>query len=135
MELVIDTNIIISAGLVKSDLQKIIFDLRTTLYSPEFMLEEIEKYKREINERSKYSENELNELLTKIFSRIHIIPLEEYENSKVIAKEISPDEKDWPFVALGLELNCPLWTNDGRLLKAKTINTSTTVQLIQQLNK
>ncbi|MFH1247348.1 MAG: PIN domain-containing protein [Candidatus Micrarchaeota archaeon] len=135
MELVIDTNIIISAILVKSDLQKIIFNLRTMLYSPEFMLEEIEKYKDEIMERSKYSETELKELLAKIFSRIHIIPKEEYQNSCEKARKITPDEKDWPFVALGLELNCPLWANDSDLLKSGDINTITSGQLIQKLNK
>ncbi len=135
MELVIDTNILISSVLVKSDLQKIIFDLRTTLYSPEFMLEEIEKYREEIIERSKYSEVELQGLLMGIFSRIHIIPREEYKNSELKAKKITLDEKDWPFVALGLELSCPLWTNDRGLLKTKEINTITTWQLLKKLTE
>lgn len=135
MERVIDTNIIIAAVLVKSDLQKTIFDLRVTLYSPEFMLEEIEKYREEITQRSKYNETELQELLNQIFSRIHIIPGEEYANSEVNAQEISPDEKDWPFVALGLELNCPIWTNDGSLLKCKNVNTITSFEVIQKLTQ
>lgn len=133
MELVIDTNIVGSALLVKSDLLKIIFNPNIDLFSPEFFLEEIEKYKLEFKRRSKYSGEEFELLLSLITNKIRFIPKNEYEHLKAKALQISPDEKDWPFVALHIAMNCPLWTHDGKLLRSKQINTISSGELIAKM--
>lgn len=50
---------------------------------------------------------------------IEVVPKSEYEDTIqrafVICKQF--DKKDTPFVALALKLSCPLWTNDGDIIR------------------
>ena len=43
------------------------------------------------------------------------IPENIREKAKELVREADPD--DWPFVALAMHLNVPLWTGDKELLK------------------
>ena len=73
MNIVIDTNIIISA-LIKDGLtRKIILNCKDMLLFPEFEFEEIEKHKEEIIQKSGLSEDEFNELLDYLLKYVHII--------------------------------------------------------------
>ena len=116
MDLVIDANVVISALVAgRGFTYDIIFNDKMKIYAPEFLKEEIEKYKRDIIEKSGLEENEFNLFLSLVCSRINFIPLEDFKNFIKSAGEICPDEKDREYFALALKLNCPVWSNDKRL--------------------
>jgi len=76
--------------------------------------------KEELLAHSKLAETEIYELLHKIFARINFVS--EYavsQKNKLKAHKLCKgvDEDDAPIVALSLELNARLWTNDKRLMR------------------
>jgi len=134
MILVVDTNIIIAAAIRTTITQDIIFKYSFTLYSPEFVKEEINKHKKEILERSRLTESELDIILSILYSRIRIIPGEEYSYLKKQILEFAPDKKDWPFLALAKHLDAILWSNDLALKrKQNVVKVVTTKELVTLL--
>ncbi len=78
-------------------------------------------------------ENEFFEALGLLLRQIEIIPLEEYAGKSDEAQKLCKrDQSDWPFAALALKLNIPIWTSDPDLLIGqKTIPVMKTAELIQ----
>jgi predicted nucleic acid-binding protein len=65
------------------------------------------------------SEDELNFLTRTVLKKIDLIDLESvqqptWDKALELTKEV--DQFDAPFVALSLELGCPLWTGDKKLI-------------------
>ncbi|MDK2781512.1 MAG: hypothetical protein PWR13_540 [Archaeoglobi archaeon] len=54
-----------------------------------------------------------------LLERIKLVPKNEYEDKINEAKEIAKsfDHKDYPFVALSLKLNAPIWTGDKETIR------------------
>ena len=136
MILVVDTNVIIAGALRKSITQELLFNNMFQLYAPEFVKEEIEKYKLEIMKKGNYSETEFHTILSLIFSQITVVPEDEYKTYKKEVLEFIPDIKDWPFLALAKHLDASVWTYDSVLKKQQNIvKILTTSDLIQWLKK
>ena len=134
MMLVVDTNVIISAALRKSITQDILFNKVFQFYAPEFVREEIEEHKEELLESGTYTNDEFNAVLSLIFSKISIVPEEEYAPHKEEVLRFSPDKDDWPFLALAKHLNAALWSYDSDLrLKQNIIKVHTTSELVKFL--
>ena len=94
--------------------RELLFSSNLELVSPEFLLEEVEKYRPLITEKAGCSEAELNVALSIILSRITIILSAGYVSLRPKAKQISPDTNDSEYFALALKFNCPLWSNDKK---------------------
>ncbi len=134
--LVVDTNVILSAALKPSITQDILFHYASICHTPEYVKEEIEKHKKEMIEKSQYSEEEFNTILSLIFSRITIVPEEDYISYKEQVLKFTPHDKDWPFLALAMHLGADLWTYDKPLKeRQKVVNVLTTKDLIELLRK
>ena len=114
--IVIDTNIVISTLisdsrkvrylLVKGDLQFI---------SPKFVLVELFKHAPKIQKATKLSKDDILDLLSFIINRIKfyeedLISVGSWVEAMRFCRGI--DEKDAPYLALALEFNAKLWTND-----------------------
>jgi predicted nucleic acid-binding protein len=56
----------------------------------------------------------LEEILGRLPMLVTPVPAEVYAESEPKARQrlAGRDESDWPFVALALKLNCPIWTED-----------------------
>ena len=116
---VVDTNILFASLLapntkIRGTLER--QDLR--FYAPNFLAVEIFKHKERILNKSKASEDEVYELLYKLFSRVTFISEETISTGNFLqAYKLcgDVDEKDTPFVALALELEGELWTRDEEL--------------------
>lgn len=131
MKILIDANIVISALIKDSKVREILTKKKFEFISPDFILEEINKYQNYICEKSGLSNEEFELLITLIFENIKIIPKEEYENYLEKAKEIMKEDiKDITYVACYFALKCDyLWTNDSDFSNKKEIKIINTEEL------
>jgi predicted nucleic acid-binding protein len=117
-EFVVDANVLISIMISgKSSYKPILthFDL----YSPDFVCNEIEKYKSTIYEKTKLSIDELQRFVFFVFSQVSVIPRiaisdEAIDKAFVLTEDI--DMKDISYAALAIELDCVLLTRDKTLI-------------------
>src|ERR1035437_9497317 len=104
MKIIVDSNIIFSALLSESNVcQFILYSDNFDFYSCNFMFLEIFKHKEKLQERSKFSEDDLLIQFEKLLSRItfvkeEVVPTKDYFNAFLLCKRL--DENDIPFVAL-----------------------------------
>lgn len=116
---VIDTNLFFAAlrtpnNFVRDTLDR--SDLR--FIAPNFLVVELFKYKDELVNKSKVSEDDVYELLSLLLHRITFINESAVSLGNIIhAFRLCSgvDEKDTPFVALALEYDAQLWTRDREL--------------------
>ena len=114
MILVIDANVVIAALIKKGKTRELIINGDFHLVAPDFIKEEITKHSEYVSKKAHLSKKEFNLLLSLIFQKIEIMPINEYKSelpkAKVIIKE---DLKDAEYVACYLALKCDgIWTND-----------------------
>lgn len=128
-KVVVDTNIIF-AGLrsVSTSLREKLSNPHYRFYAPKFLFVEIFKHKERILKHTSADEDIVLEYLSLLLYYMHfidesIISNAEYLTAYSLCKDV--DEKDTPFVALSLTLECDLWTRDVQLktgLRAKGFN-------------
>ena len=137
--IVVDTNILIAELINPSSAVLSILEVKDVdFFVPEFFLSEFSEYKDLIKEKlDKKEKLELfNFLISELFRNIVIIPEEMYSDTLPIAVEIMRiDEKDSPFLALAMKLNCPLWSNDRHFRQQKEVKTYTTEELVEMFIK
>ena len=103
------------------------------MFSPEFSLEEINKYKSTIIRRHKITEESFENDLCLLKKVVTFIPVQQYEKSLSYALLFCPDEDDVDFFALATHMNCPLWSNDKTLKKQSLVYVLSTHELAQEL--
>lgn len=130
MQLVVDTNVLISALIAKSRTYEAIVFGELELFAPEHALDEIEKHKDELMDRMNVEEDEFDAALRIILSHVNVVPREEYEKFEAEAKKVSPDYEDFPFFALALAKKIPLWTNETRLKKQDLVPVYNTKEIL-----
>jgi predicted nucleic acid-binding protein len=134
MNLVIDTNIFMSA-LIKDGLtRRIIFETDFTLLFPEFEFDEIFNHKKEIIKKSKLTEPELNTLLLTLLRRVRIIRAKRIMGFRERARRIIGhiDKDDVTFVATALAFNCAIWSDDNHFQMQKEIRIYATREIIEK---
>lgn len=143
MRLVVDTNILFTFFWKKSVFRMISIKQDLDLVAPEFALEEINKHKAEIIQKTEITEQEFNDLRKELAIRIEFIPLEEYasylKQATYLAKEILEEQRDEflddiDFIALALKEKCLLWTHDALLKKQSSIRIFETKEIIKLLD-
>ncbi len=132
MLLVIDTNIAVAALLRSGNTRTLIFSENFTLCSPDWLKDEIFSHKQEFKKKGNMNEKEFHDALDLLLENITTYPEEEYAHFKQTALKTCPKghEKDWPFIALAIKLECPLWTNDAALKKQNQAKIMTTKELL-----
>ena len=135
MELVIDANILFSALIKEGYIRRLILLGDHSFFVPEFILEEMDKYKGMILEKADITEEELKEVLDLIIenANIEIIPKEDFKDYIKAAKGISHDIKDIEYLALALKLKCPIWSNDKDFKKQNKIKIYSTNDLLKEI--
>lgn len=119
MKVVIDTNILFSALLVKeSGLRDILLEKNWEFYAPNYLFVELFRYKEKIQKYGKLSELEMYDYFQSITSNIQfvkpdVVSIENRQRAYDLCKYV--DIKDTVFVALCLELDAVLWTGDKKL--------------------
>ncbi|NYZ77008.1 hypothetical protein H0O02_01690 [Candidatus Micrarchaeota archaeon] len=132
----VDANVMIAAILKPGVTQGLIFKDSFTFYSPEFVKDEIEKHKTEIMKKGGFTEGEFEMIISLLCSQIIIVPSKDYAYLKEEILKFSPDNEDWPFLALAKHLDAALWSNDSDLKKKQNvIKVITTTELLELLKK
>ncbi len=123
MDVVVDTNVLMASLLKDSTNRKLLSNKNFNFYIPEFSIQEIEKYKDYLINKSELSKEEFEELFELIIENINIIPFEEIKPYMDKAKEIMKDIdiKDSNFIACALYLKCGIFSYDEHFKKQNII--------------
>jgi predicted nucleic acid-binding protein len=119
LQYVIDANVLISIMISGKSTYKPILTYYD-FYSPDFVFEEIDKYKPTILEKTKLNIDEFQRFTFFIFNQVSVIPRivisdEAIDKATELIRDI--DIKDLSYVALAIELDCVLITRDNTLIK------------------
>src|SRR3989344_111159 len=135
MQLVVDTNIVVSALLRKGDTRRVLLSNSFEFFSPESMKLEVLKHKKEFMEKGSMGEEEFFVVLGLELENISVLPVEEYSPFKKKALGLCPEghEDDWPFIAVALKLGCPLWSQDSALKRHGVVKVLNTKEVMEEL--
>ena len=118
MEIVLDSNVLFFFFFIWKE---IYIDILRSLevYVSDFIFNELSKYQGRIIKKKRL-EDEFIFFVKELFSEITVIlkfaiSRKMYENAASLCDGIDP--KDTAFVALSIEFNLPLWTNDKKLIQ------------------
>ncbi len=128
MQLIVDTNILLSF-FRDNPVRFVILNsklLNLELFTPEYALDELNKNESGILKYGKINPEQFNKMLSDLAKSIKIIPEESFKEYGSQAGELIHD-KDIPFFALALKLDCAIWSNEPAFKeqsKIKIFNTS-----------
>lgn len=128
MHLVCNANVLFAAILKDSATRRILTSPRVELHAPDLLRIEHNKFKKLLATKTAASPEDVKavaELLLSIIS-IH----EPSIHSLKEAAQFSPDIDDAAYLALCLDLNLPLWSNDKRLKNQKRVRIVTTDEIL-----
>jgi predicted nucleic acid-binding protein len=112
------------------------FSDEVELIAPEFLLIEFSSHKKEILSKTHRTEEEFNRLLRVFTRRIKLVPSEEFKDYIYEALKLLPTHtKDSPYLALALEHDACIWSEDRELKKQSKIEIYTTEELHKKIIK
>ena len=138
MILIADANAVISALMKDGKSREILTYYPFTFYSPDTLLESIEKYKTELIVKSGLSEKEFEGLLSFVLRRVKIVKKEDYESKLEEANEIlgDIDVEDVIYIALALSIkNDGVWSNDRHFEEQDRIRIWKTEDIVKEFNE
>ena len=133
MLIVADANELFGAIISRSKTLELFLDSNLEIVSPKFILDEFNKYKKLITEKSGLTEKEVFSFLFLIKPKIKFFKTDDFKDFLKEAKSITPDPNDVEYIALALKLNCPLWSEDKSLKKQGKVRVLSTSELIKML--
>lgn len=136
MKLVADTNRIIAALIKDSVSRSILLSKKFEFCSISFSQVEIKKCEKMILQKAGIKKSDYLDLFGRLFSRIALFDETELKAENVheafeIMKKIDPI--DAPFLALAIQENCGIWSDDNHFQqqqKAKVYKTSQLAKLV-----
>jgi predicted nucleic acid-binding protein len=143
IRLVLDSNILFTYFWKKAAIHRIL-ERQVIAFAPEYALTEIEKYEKEISEKTRITPPEFADKRKALLGRVSFIPKKEYTSQtqqiQDLLKEMQEAEKkelgyDIDFLALALKFHCPLWSNDSLLKKQEAVRVYSTGQVIELLGE
>lgn len=117
--IIADANIIISALISGSHkIRRILAKNDLRFAAPKFIVVELFKHAPRIQKATKFSGDEILEVLSSTINRIKfyeedLISIGNWMEAFRLCRNV--DEKDTPYIALAFELNADVWTNDNEL--------------------
>jgi predicted nucleic acid-binding protein len=131
MKLIIDNNVLFSLMKPDSVASRIFSFLSCEFIAPSFILHEFEKYKEECLKKSRLSKKDFEDRKSEILSHINFIEFSEYKEFIKEALKGLIDEDDSCYIALGLKIQAPIWSNDKDMKKQEKVTILSTEDLIQ----
>ena len=116
--IVVDTNKILAAALKQGWVRTLLYQAPITPIIPAQVIREAEEHAGELAGKAGLSPEEFLLLLRKLIKdTTTLVDLRQpyISRAKRIASRFDPD--DWPFIALALQEDAVLWTNDGEIIR------------------
>ena len=138
MKLVVDTNRIIAALVKDSTTRKILLLDEFTFLTAGATNLEIEEHRMELLNKTELTDDELNTILSVVFSRVHVVSDVVLQSKMPEAKQImdSVDPHDTPFIALALAVeNDGIWSDDQHFKKQNRVRIWRTADLLTLIRK
>ena len=134
MNIIVDSNILISALIKDSITRKIIIQCNDNLLSPELMIEEIKKHLDIISAKSGLSYDDIDRVMDTLLKYIIIVSFNEIKDSINTAERIMGkiDPSDVIFVAAAISKNAAIWSDDKDFQKQNKIDVFTTKDMIKR---
>ncbi len=134
MKLVVDTTIVFSLFKANSFTNKLLKKYKIELFDPSELIEELSKYSELICSKSDISKEKFLEDIS-LLSESEIIKLKNALSSfEEQADKLISHKTDVPFLALALELNIPVWSNDPHFKEQSEVPVFTTEELSKFLD-
>ncbi len=130
VDLVVDANILFAALIKNGETAHLFFEKTLHFYAPDFLLEEFQKYKDYLVQKTHRDEGDFYKFLEILKRKVIFTPQSEIEVFIPDAKIICPDIGDIPYFALALKLGANIWSNEKRLKKQAKIQIYSTEELI-----
>ena len=127
MELVLDTNIAYFLFSKDPFLRDFISEKELELYSVKEMLDELKKDSSRVCKFTKRNSEEFDEIIRLLPSIITFVPAKEEFMAK--AEQLISHKNDVPFLALALELNIPILSNDRHFKEQSAVRSFTMAEL------
>jgi len=130
VKLVVDT-IILFSFFKESPVRFIILNsesLGLQLFSSAYVLDELGNNMQKLIKYSKLSLAEISPIIEELKEFISIFPSSEYKEFESRARQLVHD-KDIPFFALALKLNCAIWSNEPGFKRQSSIEIFNTEDL------
>lgn len=136
MNIVVDTNVFISALLKTGVSRVLIVLLNHNLLFPEFVLDEIEEHKEEILAKSGLTLKDFRVLMLTLLKHVKVIRTEKVAGYKSAALKIVEkiDADDAIFFATALAFDAVIWSDDKKLKTQKKINVLNTAEILDLAN-
>jgi len=137
MQLVVDANILISF-FRENPVRFIIINsefLGIKLLIPSYAIDELRKNKSDVLKYSKLTSEQFEEALLDMQKFFKVIPKESFKEFESKAQELSPhkSDKDTPYFALALKLNCAIWSNEPAFKEQPEVEIFNTKELRNSL--
>ncbi len=106
------------------------------LFSPAHVLDELNKNIPDLIKHTKLSSSKVESIIRELKENISIIPPSEYRTFESKAKQLSPhrSNKDIPYFALALKLDCAIWSNEPSFKQQSKVKILNTKELKETLN-
>ena len=135
MNIVVDSNVVISALIKNSTTRRIIVQCNDILLSPEMMIDEIKKHIDMISAKSGLAHRDIETILNILLRYVKLISFNEIKNfipkAKIMMEKIDPN--DIVFVATALSKNAAIWSDDKDFQKQDKIEVFTTKKMIKRM--
>lgn len=135
MKLVVDTNVVFSALIAGGKTRELIITEDLELSIPEYFFKELSNNLDEIEEKTGLERQEIEILLNLLFEEMHVIPREEFEDKLDMARDLiaDTDPDDAPFLAVALQLEAGIWSDDEHFQEQTKIEVWRTHELLEKL--
>ncbi len=133
MRLVLDSNRLIAGLLKSSTSRQILLSDLFEFYAPDYLLEEVNKYREYIEKKARITSSVFDLILTILMEKITLIPFQQFRVEFDLALDIMKivDEKDSAFLAIGMLLKLDgIWTEDKDFQKQNVLNVYSTKELL-----
>lgn len=129
MRLVVDASVLFSFFKPDSATRRLILTQELTLFTPKFVLEELDKHSEKI-----ISSTGIDSTLYVFFRGIisglvTVVPKGEFERMFEKARGMISDPEDIAYIALALKLGCPVWSEDPHFTKQSEVKVFNTADL------
>ena len=131
-----DTNILIAALVRDSLTRSILLNPNLELFTPEYVLVEIQRHTELISKKSGLDPNHIELVFSLLTQEITVVPQEEIAEALPWAEELigDIDKKDVPFLALAAAIKADgIWTMDKHFRSQNEVEIWTTEDLKEHL--